>query len=106
MMGGAPTKPLIGIAVASCLILLWWFWPAKVELSDSEYEVAIALYRVCNQMNDDGLVRIENLLAETKGSEFDQQVSPLQSILDLAKLGRWKEASEACRLVLDDQVTM
>lgn len=99
-------KPLIGITVALVLISLWWLWPRKIELSDSEYEVAIALYRVCNQSSEEGLARIESLLAETQPPESDEEASPLQPIIELAKSGQWKDAAKGCRLVLDDQVTM
>ncbi|KAA1260336.1 hypothetical protein LF1_28750 [Rubripirellula obstinata] len=99
-------KPLIGIGVVLGLILLWWFWPQKDKISDSEYEVAIALYRVCNQANDEGLARIETLIADAEGAEPDKEVSPLRSIVEMAKLGQWKDAARACREIMDNQVSM
>lgn len=99
-------KTRVGIVVALLILLsLWWLWPRKSTLSDSEYDIALALYRVCNQSSEEGLARIEVLLSELEGPEIDGQNPQLQAIMAQAKSGRWKDATKACRRVLDEQVT-
>ena len=92
------------VVAASALLSLWWFWPRKVSLSDSEYDVAMALYRVCNQSSEEGLAKIEFLLSETDGADSLDIDSPLPGIIEQAKLGRWEDAARSCRRILDDQV--
>jgi hypothetical protein len=83
---------------------VWWLWPQKCILSDSEYDIALALYRVCNQSSEDGLARIEILLFESERADSDGQSPQLKAIIAQAKAGKWKDAAKACRRILDDQV--
>ncbi|TWT66473.1 hypothetical protein [Allorhodopirellula solitaria] len=96
----------IGIAFASIVVLLavWWLWPQRVELNESEYDFAMALYRVCNQSSDEGLIQIETLLDQEEQAHPSQEPSPLRPIIAAAKSGQWRDAAKACRQVLDDQV--
>ncbi len=96
----------IRIAVVTVLVLitLWWMWPQKVVLSQSEYDIAVALYRVCNQSSDEGLAKVEALLAEAENAGPNGDDSSLQPIIATAKAGQWKAAAKACRRVLDDQI--
>ncbi len=95
----------LGVIVCSLLLItLWWFWPQKVVLSESEYDVALALYRVCNQKSEDGLERVEALLREKDRSGSGSTSLAIQSIMAQAKSGQWEDAAIDCRRVLDDQV--
>lgn len=86
------------------LIAMGWLWPQKVVLSESEYDIAIALYRVCNQSSEDGLAKIEVLLAEQTAPNSNRNDSPFTPIILTAKAGQWQAAAKACRRILDDQV--
>lgn len=96
----------IRILLVAFLMLasLWWFWPQKVELSRNEYDIAMALYRVCNQSSEKDLDQIESLIAETNPSGSEGGDSPLLRIVAQARSGQWKDATKACRRILDDQV--
>lgn len=89
---------------ALVMISLWLLWPRKVALSESEYDIAIALYRVCNQSSEDGLAKIEALMVERDTANSDGDASPLRPIVATAKSGQWQAAAKACRTVLDDQI--
>lgn len=97
-------KIRIVLVAALAFISLWWMWPQKVALSQSEYDIAMALYRVCNQSSDEGLAKVEALLAEDENAGPNGNGSSLQPIIATAKSGQWKAAAKACRQVLDDQI--
>lgn len=95
-------SPKVAIPIASlALIAVWWFWPGPDVLNESEYDVAIALYRVCNQSSEEGLGKIESMMGELLESSAD---SPLYPIIAQAKAGQWQAATESCRHLLDEQV--
>lgn len=87
--------------------LSWYFWPAKLELSDDTYDVAIALYRVCNQQDDEGLRVIQSKLDELKSvvSSDDPAITHLQYIVDEARSGSWTAAMRHTRNALEDQIS-
>ena len=81
-----------------------YFWPSKIELNEHEYEIAIALYRVCNQKSEEGLAKIEELIAQDKGEDEYEKDSSLMPIIAWARSGDWEIALVSCREILDDQV--
>lgn len=91
---------------AVAVIVLWFLWPQKAALSESEYDVAIALYRVCNQSSEAGLAKIEILMAEHNAANSSGEDSPLSPIIITAKAGKWQAAAKACRIVLDEQIVL
>ena len=86
--------------------LSWCLWPTKLELSDDTYDVAIALYRVCNQQDDEGLRLIQRKLDELKNlvASDDPAITHLQHIVDEARSGSWTAAMRHTRKALEDQV--
>ncbi len=85
--------------------VLFFIWPrSSVELSDHGYELATALYRVCNQQSVEGLAKIEQMVAEAESDLSKQSSSVFDSIIAHAKSGRWSDASIECRKALEDQV--
>ncbi|TWU15251.1 hypothetical protein [Allorhodopirellula heiligendammensis] len=97
-------KATLIVLVAIAMLSLWWFWPQKVTLSPSEYDIAMALYRVCNQSSNEGLAQVEALLVADKAAHDAGDESPLAPIIATAKAGDWQTAAKACRRVLDDQI--
>jgi len=81
----------------------WLFWPTRVSLSEDGYQVAIALYRVCNQQDENGLQSIEAMLDEQND---DASKLAIRQIVSQAKSGNWRDAATACRKILDDQVAL
>lgn len=96
----------LGLAcfAAVALIIVWSLWPQRSALTESEYDIAIALYRVCNQSSETGLAKIEGLMAEHSVANSDGRDSPLRPIIITAKAGQWQAAAKACRMVLDEQI--
>ena len=90
----------IGLGIA-------WYLPShRVELNQQDYDITLALYRVCNQRSEPGLEKIEAISASTAAEDANQSESgkSVHAIIEQAKAGQWKEATMACRKLLDDQV--
>lgn len=102
------TRWFLGIAgIAVVLTAAAWFLSdSRVELSEQDYDVTIALYRVCNQQSLVGLEKIEAVLTANgrDPSEQSESAKSIHRIIDQAKAGDWKEAKIACRQLLEDQV--
>lgn len=96
----------IGSVVALLGILLWWFSPSETQLDDNGYATTLALYRVCNQQNSDGLAQIEALLNpdQTELASSDKGRTAIEAIISQAKRNRWQEAARDCRRLLESQV--
>lgn len=97
-------KMRLACFVAVALSIVWSLWPQQAALSESEYDIAIALYRVCNQSSEAGLAKIEALMAEHNAANSTGDESPLSPIIVTAKAGQWQAATKACRTVLDEQI--
>lgn len=60
----------VGLAITVAVAVV--FWQRKpLELDERGYDVATALYRVCNPRNVDGLEKIEKLLLADDESKTD-----------------------------------
>jgi hypothetical protein len=86
------------------LVIVNWPRPA-VELDGRGYQVAMALYRTCNQADPKALGQIEQMMddwtAEEKTSR--EQHQSIRQIIADAKQGHWEAAAQACRALLDAQ---
>lgn len=89
----------------------WWLRRPAVQLDQASYEVTLALYRVCNQRNTDGLDQVEELLANSQHTDTEplrtvssESHDAIQRVIDLAKTGEWDRATRECRMLMDDQV--
>ena len=93
------------ILVALTSALAWGFWPRPVKLSEESYEIAIALYRVCNQQDTDGLANLQERLDGGIGRQTigEAEAVMLQEVMDEARAGNWEFAMKTTRASLDDQ---
>ncbi|TWU35745.1 hypothetical protein Q31b_51800 [Novipirellula aureliae] len=102
-------KPSIFAAVALAgigLAVACWLNRPTVMLERDDYEITIALYRVCNGRNETDLLRVEELLNQSRAdaTEKDESFLALMAIIERAKANRWSDAMADCRKLLDDQV--
>lgn len=115
MARNRPDKPRrnnslrIGAVIVVALLasgIGWWLSQKPVVLNEREYDITIALYRVCNQRSIEGLTQIENHLNEALSTQHATNPShiALMAMVEQAKAGQWREAAIACRQALDDQV--
>ena len=98
---------LFYLAVALVAGLSWFFWPTKQQLSPDSYKLTIALYRVCNQQDLEGLQQIQSSLQqldEATGAD-DQEIKILQQIIDEAQSGKWTSAMKHAHAALEDQTS-
>jgi hypothetical protein len=96
----------VALAAVVLLAVLGWFsWPSKVKLSPDTYEIAIALYRVCNQQDMEGLQQIQSQLSQRSNpTDADNlAINYLQCIVEEARAGNWKTAMRQTRDTLEDQ---
>ena len=100
-------SPVWYIAIAPVLlaafIAFYFLWPSKVELSPDTYEIAVALYRVCNQQDENGLEQIQSKLTQLSDSSSskDPSIAHLQRIVHEAQRENWKDAMRFAHEVLD-----
>lgn len=97
---------VVAVCFAAVLVGVWWWPRTPAELSEHGYDVTLALYRVCNQRSEAGLVQIEEQLTimdkETPLSQQSRTI--IADIISQAKSGNWQDACVACREALEDQV--
>ena len=103
-------RPHVCVAIGMLLVvtaLAWQFRRRPVELSSDTYDIAVALYRVCNQQHEQGLDQIQLQLDElgTKADPNDAAIVHLQWIVDEAESGDWTSAMRHTRDALEDQVS-
>lgn len=101
----------MGYAVCAVLVIAvalgWHLWPRKVTLPADSYDFAIALYRVCNQQDEQGLRQLQQKLDELNAiaspTETAMAMAHLQQIIDQAESGNWDLAMRQTRSALADQ---
>ncbi|MEM1067318.1 MAG: hypothetical protein AAGI63_00375 [Planctomycetota bacterium] len=99
---------LLTIATATLFVvgLVWFLRPSSVTLSPDTYDIAIALYRVCNQEDPKGLDQIDGRLAELENTSTaaDPSIVRLRNIVETANEGDWDTAMRDARRTLQEQV--
>lgn len=96
---------LSAAVLAITVAAVFWFSRPSVELSDDDYAIALALYRVCNQRSEQGLRDVEAVWGESESSQKDTDSRwAIDSIIADAKSQQWRGAAQACRKILDEQV--
>lgn len=95
------------VALTLLSMITWLAWPAKVELSPETYDIAIALYRVCNQRDESGLQQIQASLSKLpdQSDAAETSVALLQQIIDDAKSSNWTSASRRTHELLQEQAS-
>lgn len=76
------------------------------EVSEKSYEIATALYSVCNRRDSSKLPDIGALLdsAVAEASISAEEAVMLRDIADQAASGDWKSAIRESRRLMEDQV--
>ncbi|MCC9656219.1 hypothetical protein [Rhodopirellula halodulae] len=96
----------IGILALIVAIGVFLFPRTKVELDDQGYGAATALFRICNQRDSESLAKMESEIQtwRSEGKLSDKSFDALTDVIDLAKSGDWRDANQACRTIMEDQV--
>lgn len=99
-----------------------WFWPAGVlitlamltltqgcgygEVSPTAYQYAKALYSISNRQAEHQLDAVTQQIQESQqqGELQGSEAAWLQSIIEQAREGQWKEANQAARQIMEDQI--
>ncbi|MDZ4657949.1 MAG: hypothetical protein SH868_10275 [Bythopirellula sp.] len=76
------------------------------EVSDKTYEIASAMYSVCNRQDATKLASIGELVksAESESNVTTAEADFLREILQLAEQGDWAAATTEARRLMEDQV--
>ena len=101
-----PSPWLVGFAALALGLVAFWWWPeSPVTLNEHQYDVAIALYRACNQQDRAAIEMLSATIegASTEADVNDEQASALRNIVREANEGRWHDATQSCRELLDAQ---
>ena len=91
--------------VIACVVAARLLPGSSVKLNDDGYNLTIALYRVCNQQDEEGLLEIAVHLDQAIDANggADPQQEALESIVQDARAGQWESAMRECRSLLEDQ---
>ena len=97
---------LVVLIAAISAVVVWMNLGGTASLNEDGYAVTMALYRVCNQRDEEGLQKVEEMLASltTDESGVDSQKEIIVPIVVEARAGNWDEAMQACRDLMDAQV--
>ena len=103
------TKVASGVLVLVVLVgaLLYAFSGSKYgEIGPRGYEYATALYSCCNRRDKDQLQTIKQMIQEDQSTQAisQQETTWLGEIVQSAESGKWTEASESVRQLMEDQV--
>lgn len=76
------------------------------EVSDKTYEIATAMYSVCNRQDAAKLASIDQLVQSVTAdnSITFEEATMLREILAFAQAGDWQTATSEARRLMDDQV--
>lgn len=76
------------------------------EVSPKTYELAKAMYSVSNLKREDGIEKVESLIAESlqAGEITDGEADYLREIVQQCRDGEWDDAQQECRRLMEDQV--
>ena len=76
------------------------------DISPKAYEIAKALYSVCNRKDESGLDRITQLADEaaTAGEISEDEQGYLLEIVATARAGDWESAMADARTMMSDQI--
>ncbi len=97
----------VAVLLVSCLAAYLVFSRCGYgDVSNESYEIATALYSVCNRQDSSKLTSISDLLnsAEAEKTITPAEASMLRKILDQAAASNWAAATAESRKLMEDQV--
>lgn len=94
--------PLV-LAVASLGYVAGCGYP---KVSERSYDIAQALYSICNREQSDKLDAVAVLIesSATEGAISSDESRWLTAVVDQARAGEWESAAIETRQILEDQV--
>ena len=77
------------------------------DVSPKAYDIAKALYSVCNRKDETALERVEQLIDEAAANSeiSDDEQGHLLDIVTTARTGDWQTAMGDARTMMSDQIT-
>lgn len=92
--------------LAIVLVLAFWLNSSYGKISEKGYQFAMALISICNREDEKRLEKISQQIGvavrDGELGEYDARV--LLDITDRAEAGRWQQASNAIRRLMEAQV--
>lgn len=75
------------------------------KVSDRTYELAKALYSICNAKDEQRLVKIRTMISDEKPgvAMTAREIDWLENIVEQAEAGQWDSASAKARQLMEDQ---
>jgi len=91
---------------AALLLLLVAGCSSYGKISPLAYEYAKALYSITNRQAEEKLAEVQDGIeaAVAAGELSDREGRWFRDIIADAQQGKWKEANQACRAMMTDQV--
>ncbi len=106
-MGGSRLPTVVGaLAVLIAGYCIWASMGRPVQLQEDGYQMTVALFRVCNQKDQEGLEKIRQLVQEAneRSPSASDQMAAIESIIRLADAGDWGDALKETRDLMEGQV--
>ncbi|MEM8732664.1 MAG: hypothetical protein AAGG44_00475 [Planctomycetota bacterium] len=97
-------------AVVSLLLIIgvavWFLGSGYGETSETGYQYAVALFRICNQKDLEALESVEASIETdaASGALGASETKWLEEIISMAKANQWSAASTEIRELMEDQV--
>ena len=100
---GMSARVIGGSVLAVAIVSVCWYFLAdsKIRLSETGYELSKALYAACNLEDPRRLDAIVKAIAQHSPSPEEQ--AKLTPIVTLAQRGRWQDAADRARNLLQSQ---
>jgi|JI9StandDraft_1071089.scaffolds.fasta_scaffold00027_12 hypothetical protein len=98
----------IAFGIVTIIVLVMYLMSGYGEISSQAYQYARSLYTVCNQKDAQRLDKVVAMIeADYKAEKLtDRDHSYLMGLVQLAKDGKWTDAQERIRSLLEAQVKM
>lgn len=96
----------IAFCLASVIVLVIYLTSGYGEVSTQAYQYARSLYTVCNQKDNARLEKVVQMIeADHKSQKLsDRDHNYLMGLVQMAKNGKWNDAQERIRSLLEAQV--
>lgn len=97
----------VGLTVFVVLAIavgLWWMNSGYGKVSPRTYQFSKSLYTACQTKNELHLSKAEELLAADAKRLPEKELRWLNSIISLARDGKWESAAANARRMMEDQV--
>lgn len=93
------------LILIACLFCVTLGCTGYGKVSDRTYELAKALYSICNAKDEQRLAKIRTMISDEKSgvAMTSREIDWLEDIVEQAAAGKWESAAAKARQLMEDQ---